>query len=237
MEILADLHTHSIASGHAYSTIQEMVMFAKIKNIKILAITEHGYSMPDACHENYYYNLASIPREIYGVHLLLGCEANILDYNGHIDLCDAAAKQCDIIIASLHNRCIKPGTENENTNAIIGAMRNKYVNIIGHPDDGRYKLNYQQIIAYAKKYNVLIELNNNSMNKNSYRQEAEQNMTEILNICKKYKTYISIGSDAHFASQIGSFKNVQYLIEKTNFPKELIINYNINLLKKRVNNF
>ena len=95
MEILADLHTHSIASGHAYSTIQEMVMFAKIKNIKILAITEHGYSMPDACHENYYYNLASIPREIYGVHLLLGCEANILDYSGHIDLCDAAASQLD----------------------------------------------------------------------------------------------------------------------------------------------
>ncbi|MDR1417714.1 MAG: phosphatase [Endomicrobium sp.] len=231
MKISADLHTHSIASGHAYSTIQEMITFAKTNKIKTLAITEHGYAMPDACHEYYYHNLCSLSREMFGVNLIFGCEANILDYTGRIDLSDVAAQQCDIIIASLHSRCIKPGTENENTEAIIGAMKNKNVSIIGHPDDGRYKLNYEEVVKNAAKYNVFIELNSNSMDGSSYRQNSEENMTEILKLCKKHKVMISIGSDAHVAYHIGNFKNAEYLINKTRFPKELILNCHSDLLK------
>ena len=40
-----DLHTHTVASGHGYSTIQEMAAAAKEKGIRILGITEHGPSI------------------------------------------------------------------------------------------------------------------------------------------------------------------------------------------------
>ena len=53
----ADLHTHTIASGHAYNTIQEMAMAAKEKGICLLGITEHSMTMPGTCSEIYFQNL------------------------------------------------------------------------------------------------------------------------------------------------------------------------------------
>ena len=38
--IIADLHTHSLASTHAYSTIREMVDSAAEKGLKAIAITD-----------------------------------------------------------------------------------------------------------------------------------------------------------------------------------------------------
>ena len=51
MKDYADLHTHTIASGHAYGTITEMVHAAALKNLPILGITEHAPSMPGSCGE------------------------------------------------------------------------------------------------------------------------------------------------------------------------------------------
>jgi putative hydrolase len=38
MKDYADLHTHTIASGHAYGTITEMVHAAALKDLPILGI-------------------------------------------------------------------------------------------------------------------------------------------------------------------------------------------------------
>ena len=46
--IIADLHTHSLASTHAYSTIREMVDSAAEKGLKAIAITDHARTMPGA---------------------------------------------------------------------------------------------------------------------------------------------------------------------------------------------
>ena len=70
-----DLHTHTLVSGHAYSTIREMARMASEKGLKILGITEHAPQMPGSCHEFYFQNLTVVPREMYGVRLLLGAMA------------------------------------------------------------------------------------------------------------------------------------------------------------------
>ena len=49
-----DLHTHTIASGHAYSTIKEMAHSAAQKGLKLLGITEHAPKMPGTCHDFYF---------------------------------------------------------------------------------------------------------------------------------------------------------------------------------------
>ena len=41
-----DLHTHTIVSGHAYSTIKEMACAAAAKNMTHLGISEHAPKMP-----------------------------------------------------------------------------------------------------------------------------------------------------------------------------------------------
>ena len=46
MKLIADTHTHTTASTHAYSTLQEMVHAAAEKGLFAIGITDHGYSMP-----------------------------------------------------------------------------------------------------------------------------------------------------------------------------------------------
>lgn len=81
-----DLHTHTIVSGHAYCTLREMAKAASEKGLELLGITEHAPKMPGTCHKFYFENLRIVPREMYGIELLLGSEVNILDAQGTVDL-------------------------------------------------------------------------------------------------------------------------------------------------------
>ena len=86
MRDVVDLHTHTIASGHAYNTIQEMVRAARERNLEIYGITEHAPAMPGTCTSMYFQNLEVLPREREGMTVLFGAELNILDFDGHVDL-------------------------------------------------------------------------------------------------------------------------------------------------------
>lgn len=50
MVTAVETHYHTIASGHAYSTVLEGVMYAKRYGMKGLAVTDHGPAMPGAPH-------------------------------------------------------------------------------------------------------------------------------------------------------------------------------------------
>ena len=52
----------------------------------------------------------------------------------------------DIRIAGIHSLCYTPGTIEQNTNAIIGAIRNPHIDIISHPGDGTALLNFEPIV-------------------------------------------------------------------------------------------
>ena len=56
MNFVLDVHTHTLASGHAYSTIREMAQTASEKGLKLLGITEHGPKMPGSCPRHYFQN-------------------------------------------------------------------------------------------------------------------------------------------------------------------------------------
>ena len=107
MKIELDVHTHTIASGHAFSTLQEMAQAAAGKGLKVLGITEHSPGIPGTCHPIYFRNLHVVPRRMYGVELLLGAEINILDGKGNLDLDEDYMKMLDIRIVisdDLHHR-------------------------------------------------------------------------------------------------------------------------------------
>ena len=146
-----DLHTHTIVSGHAYSTLREMAKAASDKGLELLGITEHAPKMPGTCHLFYFDNLRIVPRELYGIELVLGSEVNILDAKGTVDLPQKTMEKLDIIIASLHTPCMEPGSRQENTEAYLNVMKNPCVNIIGHPDDGRYEVDYEALVQGSKR--------------------------------------------------------------------------------------
>lgn len=234
---LFDLHTHTIASGHAYCTLREMAKAASEKGLKILGITEHAPRMPGTCHNYYFHNLKVVPRQMYGITLLLGAEVNIMDFDGTVDLSQQELGNLDVVIASIHGPCIPRGTKEDYTRAYLKVMENPYVNIIGHPDDSRYPSDYEKVIKGAKKYKKVIEINNHSLSPQSFRQGARENEREILSLCKEFQVPVVLSSDAHMDTKIGDFRYIYPFLEETAFPEELILNRNADALRPYINRF
>ena len=126
MKIELDVHTHTVASGHAFSSMQEMAQAAAGKGLKLLGITEHSPGIPGTCDPIYFRNLHVVPRQMYGIELLLGAEINILDSEGNLDLDEFYLKILDLRIAGIHSLCYKWGTPEENTHGMVQVVSNPY---------------------------------------------------------------------------------------------------------------
>lgn len=234
MDFYVDTHMHTLASGHAYNTFEEMKAEAFKKGMDVICLTDHGPAMPGSAHEFYFTNMRIIhdhfhpdyPENPMEPILIKGFEANILDYQGNTDYDTLNDRPADLkyIIASFHPCCIEPGTCAENTSAYIGAVKKPYVMALGHIDDGRIPCDYEAVIRCAKENDVLVELNNSSLSPNSFRENAQKNAEEYLSICKELGAIVVLGSDAHYKSDIGNFENVLPILERVKFPEELIIN-------------
>ncbi len=224
MNILLDVHTHTIASGHAFSTLQEMVQAAADKGLQILGITEHTKGIPGSCSHIYFRNLPIVPRVMYGVELLLGAEINIVDYEGTLDLEEKYFRFLDLRIAGLHSLCYQPGNVEQNTSAVLGAIRNQHIDIISHPGDGTADLHFEPLVLAAKENEVLLEVNNSSLNPIRHKEKARENNLEILRLCKRYEQPVILGSDAHISFSIADYHWLYPLLAETEFPEALIMN-------------
>lgn len=224
MKDLLDVHMHTIASVHAYSTLREMITAGKENGLQLVGIADHAPSMPGAFHEFYFCNFKVIRPEAYGIDVVMGAELNILDYNGSTDLRADLLEKLDYAIASLHDPCIRPGSREQNTAAIIGAMRNSKVKIIGHPDNPMYPVDFNAIAQAANEYHVLLECNNSSYTPGGSREGSRELAGELLNACKKNHTMIIMGSDAHIDLDVGNHRYAQEMITHYDFPEELVIN-------------
>lgn len=234
---ILDTHTHTLASGHAYGTIRENAQAAAKKGLELLAITDHAPKLWGSCQTIYFQNLKVVDRHAYDVELLMGVELNILDEQGNIDLPLRTLKQMDLTIASLHVPCITPGSREFNTEACVNAMKNPFVNILGHPDDPRYPVDYRALVQAAKEYEVLLELNNSSLRPGGSRKNARGFDAEMLKLCMEYQTPIVIGSDAHVDTDIGRHDEALELLEEIGFPEKLVVNRSVEELKKYANRF
>lgn len=235
MQYLLDLHTHTLASGHAYNTISEMAKAAAEKGIKLLGITEHSVKMPGTCHLFYFSNLKAVEREQYGVRLLMGVELNVIDYKGTVDLKTSLLEEMDLCVASFHIPCISPGTVEENTKAACCVMENPYVSILGHPDDARYPFDYEQLVLKAKETGTILELNNHSLAPDSFRPNARENDRILLKLCQKYGVEVVVDSDAHTAAQIGTHQYAEEILQEVDFPEELLLNDKPEKILEKIN--
>jgi len=224
MKPLLDVHTHTIMSGHAFSTIQEMVAVAAQKGLQVLGITEHGPSIPGACDPIYFRNIHVVPRKWNGVRLLMGCELNILDTKGTLDLDEFYYKKMDLRIAGIHSLCWSGGTIEENTQGMINAVTNPWTHIISHPGDGTAELSFKPIVLAAKESHTLLEINSSSMKPSRHKEHARSNNIEILQLCKKYEVPVILGSDAHICFDIANYEYALPLLLETEFPEELVLN-------------
>ncbi|MCB2300796.1 phosphatase [Clostridium tagluense] len=225
MKFVADLHTHTIVSGHAYSTLMENAKYANEIGLEILGVTDHGPNMPGSPDLWYFGNFKVLPRELYGVKMLYGCEANIIDYEGNLDLPLDLQKGLDIMIVSMHEPLMEGGKSADlNTAAILKAMDNPNVNILGHLGNPKFPIHEEEIVKKAKEKNILIELNNSSFI--TSRIGSDKNCTKIAKLCIEFGGKIIVNSDAHFCFSIGNFSAAEKVLKDIDMPEELIVNTN-----------
>src|SRR5512143_2863595 len=103
MEIIADMHTHTVASGHAYSTVNELARAARDRGLKALALTDHGPALPGGPHLYHFGAMRFIPPWIDGVRILRGVEANIIGPDGTLDMPDSYLDKLEFVMAGLHD--------------------------------------------------------------------------------------------------------------------------------------
>lgn len=225
MDIYFDLHTHTVASGHAFSTLKENAEEAAARGLKALGMSDHAPAMPGSADIIYFSNFKAVPSRMSGVEIYTGAEANILDFDGRLDLEEAVLQKMDYVIASLHIPCITPGTARQNTDALLRVMENPYVKIIGHPDDDRYPLEYERLIREAAARGTALEVNNSSFCARSGRRNAEKNVMHWLSIARQYRLPVILGSDAHICCDVGRMDRAEEILGKAGYPPELVLNY------------
>lgn len=232
IKALLDVHTHTIVSGHAYSSLQEMAEAAKQKGLHILGMAEHGPSIQGACSPMYFRNMHVIPKEINGVEILVGAEINLLDSTGKLDIDESTIDRLMVRVVGIHNACFRKGSVDENTDGLLHVIRNPKIDIISHPADGTAELHLEKVVLEAKERGVLLEVNNSSLNPYRGKVHAWEYNRQLLRLCKKYELMVILGSDAHISYDVARYDNVFKLLEEEEFPTELIINDKPNLFRE-----
>ena len=233
MKIVTDLHAHTLASGHAFNTINEMMEKAAERKFELVALTEHAPEMPGTCHTYYFSNLKDLPREICGVKCLFGAELNILNARGEVDLPESVLKGLDIGIGSLHGPCFQEDRSlSENTKAYIAAMQSPYIQIIGHPDNGQFPVDFDALAKEAARTGTLLELNNGSLKPGSFRVGAHDNAIKMLAAAEKYGAQIAVNSDAHVDALYCRVPYCEDILRETCFPEELVASTSAEKIRK-----
>ena len=215
-----DCHTHSISSGHAYSTIEENVRAARYNGLEGLAITDHGPALPGGPHELYFMNLKSLPEQIDGIRVLRGIETNILNYDGKIDVPKQYNKLLNICLASYHEICIKPSTIEEHTRGWLAIIATPMVNVLGHPGRGNYQFDIDMVVRACRDYGKAIEINNLTL----AASDDKHMCREIVEACIRYEVSVMANSDAHFSGDVGKVPRCKKLLADSDFPEKLIVN-------------
>lgn len=249
MKAFMDLHTHSLAAGHAYSTLLENIDAALAVGIRYLGMSEHGPISPGGPHEFFFSNYKVIPRE-YDREEVSGRVVPVT--GGRSIFCvvwkpisvtrtvswiwrNVICRRWIYALASIHPFAFTAGSRKENTLASVRAFQNPYVKILGHPDDGRFPLDYEELVREAKQAHVALEVNNSSLNPRSSRQGGRENIIELLKTCMKYEQPVIMGTDSHMCFAIGKFVETEQLMRELDFPTELVLNYAPENIHKLIN--
>ena len=234
--ILIDLHTHSISSGHgSTNTINDMAKAASARGLQILGISEHGPASAGSAKPSYFRSLKLAKRQRFGVQLLFGAEVNIITPAGALDLEDDVLAGLDYALVSIHPPTLTPYEHRDLTHAYVNAMEHPKVRFLGHIDDARFPVDFERLLAIAKEKEVYPEINNGSLMPEAYRKGGQENCRKILEICKKLELPVLLSSDSHGVQNLGNVQYVIPLLEECNFPSNLIINHQPELLWKILN--
>lgn len=246
--IACDVHTHTVFSRHAYSTIAENVAACRAADVELLGSTDHFSSMlfPEQHLRNFQYflNQGCWPRVWDGVVVLRGLEVDIVSLDGGLfgqdidcpqtivgrpyrepgSLFDRVTGSMDYLIASVHNGEFTKGAPiARTTNMYVQALENPKVFILGHTGRSGVPFDIDEVLTVAKEKHKLIEINEHSLEIDA-RGWFHSVCSRIAQRCAEMGVGIAVSTDAHVAPTIGRFPHAQAMLEGIGFPEELIMN-------------
>lgn len=233
MKIAVDTHTHSVASIHAYSTISELAAAARKRGLKGFVITEHGPALQGTPHVYYFGNLGILPKYINKVRCFRGVELNIMDDSGEVDLNHRYLRTMDFVMAGFHEACFPPRSLTENTDALIAAIANPFVDGISHPGNPEFPIDYEAVVRAAVNAGKTLEINNSSFR---VRKGSEPNCVLIARLASRLGALLSCGSDAHFAADVGNFDFALAAIHQEKVHPDQVINSSFKRFEKFITN-
>jgi putative hydrolase len=216
-----DAHVHTLASGHAYSTLLECVAYAGRNGVRLLAVTDHGPALPGAPHPWHFLNMRVLPRHMEGVGLLRGIEANILNEEGATDYPEDIWGAADIVLAGIHAPVFPHQGVEACTAAVVEAIRGGRVHVITHPGNPLFPVRPEEVAREAARHGVALEVNNASLTR--VRKGSREPCLELLRAARAAGGWIIFGSDAHFAPHIGCFAESIELVRQIGFPEDRIL--------------
>ena len=217
-----DLHTHTIASGHAFSTITEMAIVAAAKGLRGIGTTDHGPDLPGGPHAYHFHALRFIPPYLRGVRILRGIEANIVG-PGELDLAEHSLKRLDLVLAGFHEDCGFRGRDlAENTEALLHLLEKQRVHVLTHLGNPIFPIDAAAVARRAAELGVAIEINNASFSIS--RKGSAENCRMMARLCAQYGTLVAISSDAHIAETVGVMEQALQAAEESGVLWEQIVN-------------
>ena len=166
-DIRGDLHMHTMWSDGS-GEILEMATACRDRGYEYLAITDHSRAVtvargltPERLREQAG-EIATVREGLEGIHLLHGCEVDILK-NGSLDLPDDVLEELDIVLVAVHSHFNLD--RKAQTDRVTRALAHPMVDILVHPT-GRllnrrepFAIDLEAVLEAAAGHDVAVELN------------------------------------------------------------------------------
>lgn len=220
-EVFADYHTHTVYS-HGSGTILDNARAAKEKGLEVVGIADHGPA-------NWWYigttgleafdqiieEVKRVQREFNDLKILAGTEANIISYQGELDIPLELQRKLDQVLAGFHiavrpkslddgvkflyhriwgklSKQVKMKARNENTKAVVAAIYNNEIDIITHPGLN-ISIDTPELARACVKTDTALEINAGHGVKS----------IEFIQAAARQGVKFAIGSDAHRPGDVG----------------------------------
>jgi putative hydrolase len=240
---IADFHTHTKYSAAEGGSIRDNALAAKEAGLETLGIADHGpanwghFRLTDnAVFERILRESREVKREISGIEILAGVEANIVSYEGDLDVSLEMQGKLDQVLAGFHLSVIpkrlqegikfaayrtwgdlspqlRRKARNENTKAMIEAVYKNEIDIITHPGL-RIHIDTPELARACAKNETALEINS--------KHGAET--VEFIKTAAAVGVKFAIGSDAHCPQDVGGLRPGIRAAQMAGLKAEQIIN-------------
>ena len=247
-----DVHTHTLYSRHAYSTVRENVLAARDAGLELLGVTDHfsdtlfpGTDLSHGSLRDYqhFVNMCVWPRSWEGVRLLRGAESDIRSLDGGLfgqetevgeditgrparspsTLYDRVVASCDYVIASVHYKGFADGASvSQTTQMYLAALEQPKVLVLGHTGRAGVPFDVREVVGEAARLGKIIEINEHSLETARREGRTWSSCRSIAEACAELGCQVAVSTDAHICSAVGRVPRALAMLEEIGFPQELV---------------